>query len=244
MSWRLRVEEQQLQQDLSQLATAGLVELKSINPFEDRWIVSNYERRQERQYSQHPDAVRKREYRARKKVEADRKEKERQDKDKERDKGMSQGHVPKVSHPVWKLPDPLNTDAFTEIWVKWYRHLTEKYDGLGQTQGEIQLERLAEMGEKRAIRALKHTVDRGWKGLREPDKDHGRNFNGPAGDAALQWASVEREIERVTARGKPELPPETMKAIERMGGWSKVCYMRLRDSKSLFQRTMKEVSYG
>jgi hypothetical protein len=29
-----------------------------------------------------------------------------------------------------------------------------------------------------------------------------------------------------------------------MGGWSKVCYMRLRDSKSLFQRTMKEVSYG
>jgi hypothetical protein len=71
-----------------------------------------------------------------------------------------------------------------------------------------------------------------------------RNFNGPAGDAALLWASVETEISRVGARGEPSLPDETMKTIKRMGGWSKVCYMKLRDSKPLFQRTMKEVAYG
>lgn len=47
MSWRLRVDERTLDQELRGLAETGLLSLREFTPFETRWFVVNFAKRQE-----------------------------------------------------------------------------------------------------------------------------------------------------------------------------------------------------
>jgi len=47
MAWRLRVDERPLDQELRGLAETGLLSLREYTPFETRWFVSNFAKRQE-----------------------------------------------------------------------------------------------------------------------------------------------------------------------------------------------------
>lgn len=62
MSWRLRIDQQTLERELQMLAAAGILQLADYNPFERRWLVTNFEKRQ----SPSPVAQRVREHRQRK----------------------------------------------------------------------------------------------------------------------------------------------------------------------------------
>lgn len=46
LAWRLRVDERTLHQELTSLADFGLLELKPYNPFDTRWFVVNFAKRQ------------------------------------------------------------------------------------------------------------------------------------------------------------------------------------------------------
>jgi hypothetical protein len=72
------------------------------------------------------------------------------------------------------LPECLQTDAFREAWSEWVKHRTEIHKPLKPTQVAAQLRQMADWGEPRAVVALKHTVAKGWQGLREPDEPSGQ----------------------------------------------------------------------
>ena len=46
MAWRFRVDERTLHQELTALSEQGLIILKEYNPFEARWFIVNFEKRQ------------------------------------------------------------------------------------------------------------------------------------------------------------------------------------------------------
>lgn len=70
MSWRLRVEETTLQQDLVQLQTSGIAEVRAYEMLDNRWFLTNFQKRQ----AASPAAERMRQYRKRKRKEPKEKE--------------------------------------------------------------------------------------------------------------------------------------------------------------------------
>ena len=63
---------------------------------------------------------------------------------------------------------PFDSHDFKLFWANWQQHRIEKKAKLTPTAIRQQLERLAEMGEERAIAALKHSMANGWQGIYEP----------------------------------------------------------------------------
>ena len=72
------------------------------------------------------------------------------------------------------LPDNLDTDSFRKVWAEWEQHRSEIRKPLKPTQIKKQLKRLDELGLKKAIEALNHTIDMGWQGIREPEPEDPR----------------------------------------------------------------------
>jgi uncharacterized protein YdaU (DUF1376 family) len=66
-------------------------------------------------------------------------------------------------------PLPYESADFALFWGNWNQHLKEKKKPLKPTTRKMQLAKLAEMGESRAIAALKHSMTNGWQGIYEPD---------------------------------------------------------------------------
>lgn len=67
-----------------------------------------------------------------------------------------------------ELPECLKTDAFREAWVLWQQHRKEKKNPLTPTATKQQLKKLEEMGEARAVAAIKHSIAGGYAGIFEP----------------------------------------------------------------------------
>jgi len=68
---------------------------------------------------------------------------------------------------------PFDSSDFSLFWQNWNQHLIEKKKPLKPTARKQQLARLKEMGEARAIAALKHSMANNWQGIFEPDSKSG-----------------------------------------------------------------------
>jgi len=64
---------------------------------------------------------------------------------------------------------PFDSPDFVLFWSNWEQHRKEKKAKLTPTAIKQQLEKLKEMGEQRAIAALKHSLANGYTGIFEPD---------------------------------------------------------------------------
>jgi len=71
-------------------------------------------------------------------------------------------------------PIPFGSPEFAESWAKWQKFRKELKKPLTPTMVEGQLAMLAELGEARAIAMIRHTITKGWQGLREPDQPNSR----------------------------------------------------------------------
>lgn len=94
----------------------------------------------------------------------------------EREKGVQretrakkQPSRPKEKFNPREVELPFSTTAFTAAWGMWCSHRLEKKKPLTPTSVAQQLELLSEWGEPRAVAAIKHTVAKGWEGIREDD---------------------------------------------------------------------------
>jgi hypothetical protein len=92
-----------------------------------------------------------------------------QDKDKDKDQAQDKKTraVKKTTDPP--IPPALDNSEFREAWGRWKKHRVEIKKPLKPTQTEEQLRDLEAMGLARALVAIKHTIGKGWQGLREPD---------------------------------------------------------------------------
>jgi len=75
------------------------------------------------------------------------------------------------------FPENLKTEKFEESWKDWEQHRREIKKPLKKTQALKQLKMLSELGEKRAIQTIEHTIEKGWQGLREPENGTNTDFN-------------------------------------------------------------------
>jgi|688.fasta_scaffold277187_2 hypothetical protein len=82
-------------------------------------------------------------------------------KDKGKDKGESTNKD--------EMELPFSSPDFLMFWSNWEQHRIEIKKKLTPTTKRQQLAKLAEMGEARAIAALKHSLAGGWQGIFEPD---------------------------------------------------------------------------
>lgn len=64
---------------------------------------------------------------------------------------------------------PFESPEFRETWQAFVKHRSEIRKPLRPTSTALQLEALKAMGEERAIAAIRHTIAKGWQGIREPD---------------------------------------------------------------------------
>ena len=75
-----------------------------------------------------------------------------------------------------EIPLCLQTPEFTEAWANWLQHRTEIKFPLKPTGAKAALTELAKMGSDRAVAAIKHTIFKGWRGLREPEGADTKQF--------------------------------------------------------------------
>jgi hypothetical protein len=77
------------------------------------------------------------------------------------------------------VPDSLNTPEFLEAWELWKRHRSEIRHPLKPTQEKAAISELEIMGADRAVRAIRYTIFKGWRGLREPEGQDAKQFQQP-----------------------------------------------------------------
>jgi hypothetical protein len=67
------------------------------------------------------------------------------------------------------IPGNLESPQFAEAWTDWKKHRSEIRKPLTPTAAKAQLGQFSEWGRNRAIAAIKHTIAKGWQGIREPE---------------------------------------------------------------------------
>jgi len=68
-----------------------------------------------------------------------------------------------------ELPESLDSDAFKAAWCEWCEHRRELRKPLTATSTKQQLRDFAQWGPARAVAAIRHTIGKGWQGIREPE---------------------------------------------------------------------------
>lgn len=64
---------------------------------------------------------------------------------------------------------PFGSEGFAEVWKEFEQHRVEIKKPLRPTSRKRCLLELKDMGEERAVAAIKFTVAKGWQGIREPE---------------------------------------------------------------------------
>jgi len=87
-------------------------------------------------------------------------------------KGKGKGNGNSISKEEEKEESdlPFSSPDFLMFWQNWNQHLIEKKKPLKSTARKQQLAKLKEMGETRAIAALKHSMANNWQGIFEPSQ--------------------------------------------------------------------------
>jgi len=65
------------------------------------------------------------------------------------------------------LPLPFDSPEFRSTWELFEKHRREIRKPLTPTASKLSLEMLARIGEQRALDCIRHTIEKGWQGLRE-----------------------------------------------------------------------------
>lgn len=94
---------------------------------------------------------------------------------------------------------PFSTTEFREAWQSFVQHRIEKRNALTPTAAKRQLAQLREIGENRAIIAIRHSVAQGWTGIFEP-----KSQREPARTAALRPNEQPKSWNPLTDNNRPQ----------------------------------------
>ena len=68
---------------------------------------------------------------------------------------------------VKEFPLPFDSIEFSDAWQRWNDHRNDKKKRLTKGTAIMQLKKLEEIGEARAIKMIDHSIENGWMGLFE-----------------------------------------------------------------------------
>ena len=100
----------------------------------------------------------------------DREEKRREEKSTKTNTKDSTPASPRFCPEKIDLPPLLDSADFRAAWCEWCKHRSEIRKPLKPTMCQQQLKAMEAMGTQRAIAMIRHTVAKGWTGLREPEQ--------------------------------------------------------------------------
>lgn len=106
------------------------------------------------------------------------KEKE-EDKDKEGDKGVQREKGIEKTPIETLAENGLDSSEIIESWKNWEQHRREIKKPLTPTATQQQIAALIDMGEQRAIAAIRHSIASGWRGIFEPKTGPGKPTKQP-----------------------------------------------------------------
>jgi len=189
MAWRLRTNAELLEAELVDLARVGIVENRA-----NGWLMPNFTKRQTRQYSQEPDAVRQREYRAKKKEEKEReqnKNKSRVEVSRDMSRDMSQ------DNPKTNLPPHLHVGLLPSRWDEWRQYHDDRGKPITVSTALRQFKEFERMGPEGAAAAIDYSIRNNYTGLVEPKPSSNGQPAEPKGFAGVR--QVLQEIEHGNA---------------------------------------------
>ena len=79
---------------------------------------------------------------------------------------------------VVEIPEGLDCEEFQEAWARWSKHRKEIRQSLTPSTTAAQLKKLGAWGVTRAVAAIDHSIEKGWKGIFEESSNG--NGNGKA----------------------------------------------------------------
>ena len=207
MSWRLRLSETALSQDMSRLAMAGIVELREHDQGE-RWFVTKFADRQAavsgaERVKRHRERNKKREYNGHDNgpvtnrytdidIDIDTDE----DTDEDTDKRTKPRGRESAPNPFWSdLPGSLKTDAFIAAWASWLSYTMQADVKFTPAQSKIALRDLEDIGPERAVVAINESIKRGWRSIFEPRSDFSQKpVNGRSPAPLVDVAAIFDEL--------------------------------------------------
>lgn len=80
------------------------------------------------------------------------------------------------------IPAALDSPAFHQAWARWFEHRAEIKHPMTPTAASLALKTLEKMGVSRAVAAIDHSIERGWRGIFEDEK---RKQDAEANDPGL-----------------------------------------------------------
>lgn len=84
-------------------------------------------------------------------------------------KAQKKGKQKAAAKPLIIHPPPFTSQEFTEAWNDWQQSRRESGKPLKPTTIKLQFRKLADMGEARAVAALKNSTAGGYQGIFEPN---------------------------------------------------------------------------
>jgi len=84
-----------------------------------------------------------------------------------------QGETGETTPTEFCFPQEIDTDDFHDAWSEWESHRAEIHKDLTPTSAKVQLDKLAKMGEQRAIAAIRHSIGQSYVGIVEPTQISG-----------------------------------------------------------------------
>jgi uncharacterized protein YdaU (DUF1376 family) len=69
---------------------------------------------------------------------------------------------------------PFADEDFASAWADWCQHRKEKKKPVTPTSAKLQLQELEDMGVDRAIKAIDHSIAKGYQGIFEPSQFNGQ----------------------------------------------------------------------
>jgi hypothetical protein len=108
------------------------------------------------------------------------------------------------SLPFLSLPFPSSLEGsveFQEEWESWVKHRVQIKKPLTAEQVKKQLQEFGEWGVERAVAAIRHTVKKGWQGIREPEAFGQCASNG---QAISSHEAAMRKLEEMGKIGKDD----------------------------------------
>ncbi len=79
-----------------------------------------------------------------------------------------------TAKPPLVLPFP--SEGFATAWEQWVQFRKEKGKKLTDTTVKLQFKKFLEWGEAKSIKAIEHTILKGWTGLWEPDEPSASSY--------------------------------------------------------------------
>lgn len=89
-----------------------------------------------------------------------------------------------------EIPEALNGEVFASAWAEFLDHRRHSKTSMSPEARKRALAKLARMGPERALKALAHSIEQGYRGIFEPSENEHNGKHRPEAEVRRTWLSA------------------------------------------------------